>query len=216
MRSRVDHLVVGAEELASATAEMEARLGTPFDAGGTHPRMATHNRLLRLQEDRYLEVIASNPEATPERTRWFSLDAPETQARLAEGARPLCWVLAVEDVHAAKEICGYDPGPVLPMSRGDLRWQLTVPEDGRLVEGGVLPVLIEWPGGRNPAHRLTPSEVQLERLIVTHPDPKRIGRVLQTLGVPEEVSVAPGVPSVSFHLLTPGGTVVLESGPHEL
>ena len=113
--------------------------------------MGTHNRLLRLQADIYLEVIAANPAALPQRSRWFSMDAPKTKLRLGKGSHPLCWVLQVEDIHEATKNCGYNPGDVITMSRGDLEWQITVPKDGGLAEGGILPVLIHWPGGRNPA-----------------------------------------------------------------
>ena len=75
------------------------------------------------------------------------------------------------------------------MSRGDLEWQITVPKDGGLAEGGILPVLIQWPSGRNPAHRLTPSPVQLTHLEITHPSPSNIENILQRLGTPPEINI---------------------------
>ena len=78
-------------------------------------------------------------------------------------------MLQVEDIHEARKNCGYDPGEVITMSRSDLEWQITVPKDGGLAEGGILPVLIQLPGGRNPADRLTLSPVQLTHLEITHP-----------------------------------------------
>ena len=42
--------------------------------------MGTHNRLLGLGTNVYLEVIAIDTEAAPPaRPRWFSLDTPEMQ-----------------------------------------------------------------------------------------------------------------------------------------
>jgi hypothetical protein len=67
--------------------------------------MGTHNRLLRLQADFYLEVIAANPAGLPQRTRWFSMDDPKTKLRLSQGVHPLCWVLQVEDIHQARKNC---------------------------------------------------------------------------------------------------------------
>ena len=72
MTSQIDHLVLGAEDLSSATQALESGFGVPFDVGGAHPVMGTHNRLLRLQADIYLEVIAANPAASPHLKRWFS------------------------------------------------------------------------------------------------------------------------------------------------
>ena len=97
------------------------------------------------------------------------------------------------------------------MSRGDLEWQITVPKDGGLAEGGLLPVLIQWPGGRNPAHRLTPSHVQLIHLEITHPRPSIIENILQRLSAPPEVNITQGNPALCFHLNTPKGPVVLKS-----
>ena len=138
MTSQIDHLVLGAEDLSSATQALESDFGVPFNVGGEHPVMGTHNRLLRLQADIYLEVIAANPTALPQRTRWFSMDDPKTKLRLNKEIHPLCWVLQVEDIHQARKNCGYDPGEVINMSRGDLEWQITVPTDGGLAEGGHL------------------------------------------------------------------------------
>ena len=211
MTSQIDHLVLGAEDLSSATQALESDFGVPFDLGGKHPVMGTHNRLLRLQADIYLEVIAANPTALPQRTRWFSMDDPKTKLRLNQGIHPLCWVLQVEDIHQARKNCGYDPGEVINMSRGDLEWQITVPKDGGLAEGGLLPVLIQWPGGRNPAHRLTPSPVQLTHLEITHPNPSNIENILQRLGTPPEINITQGNPALCFHLNTPKGSFALKS-----
>ena len=45
----VDHLVVLAADLASGVAWCERTLGITPAAGGEHPLMGTHNRLLRLR-----------------------------------------------------------------------------------------------------------------------------------------------------------------------
>ncbi len=93
MTSQIDHLVLGAEDLSSATQALQSDFGVPFDVGGAHSVMGTHNRLLRLQADFYLEVIAANPAGLTQRTTWFSMDDPKTKLRLSQGVHPLCWVL---------------------------------------------------------------------------------------------------------------------------
>ncbi len=89
------------------------------------------------------------------------------------------------------------------MSRGDLEWQITVPKDGGLAEGGIFPVLIQWPGGRNPAHRLTPSPVQLIHLEITHPSPSNIENILQRLGDSAGNQHHPGQPCAVLSLEHP-------------
>jgi len=72
---QIDHLVVCAESLEEGAAFVEAKLGVAMSAGGKHALMGTHNRLLSLGAEAYLEVIAIDPEAGPPgRARWFGLD----------------------------------------------------------------------------------------------------------------------------------------------
>ena len=76
----IDHLVIGAAELDKATKQIQSFIKAEFLAGGKHPLMATHNRLIKLQKSIYMEIIAADPSASLPRNpmrknRWFSLDA---------------------------------------------------------------------------------------------------------------------------------------------
>lgn len=142
----LDHLVVGASTLEEGMAWIADRFGVTIGPGGRHPRMGTHNVVMQVGGGAYLEVIAVDPDAgPPEQPRWFDLDNPWVAAELARGPRLLTWVARVPapgriaDVDGAAGI-----GEPLAMSRDRLRWLITVPADGRLPCGGVLPTLIEW------------------------------------------------------------------------
>jgi catechol 2,3-dioxygenase-like lactoylglutathione lyase family enzyme len=63
MKSTLDHLAIVAPDLDSGCAFVSRVLGVDLQPGGAHPRMGTHNRLLRLGPDTYLEVIAIDPSA---------------------------------------------------------------------------------------------------------------------------------------------------------
>src|SRR5215211_7084386 len=63
MRTVFDHLVVAAARLDEGAAWVRERLGVEMNPGGRHPRMGTHNRLLRVGPGRYMEVIAVDPDA---------------------------------------------------------------------------------------------------------------------------------------------------------
>ena len=139
------------------------------------------------------------------------MNDPKTKLRLNKGIHLLCWVLQVEDIYQARKNCGYYPGEVINMSRGDLEWLITVPKDGGLAEGGISPVLIQWPGGRNPADRLTLSPVQLKHLEITHPSPSNIENILQRLSTTPEVKITHGKPTLCFHLNTPKGSFARKS-----
>ena len=50
--------------------------------------MGTHNKLLKLQSNIYLEVIANNPNVSkPSRQRWFSLDESGIKEKIKKSPR---------------------------------------------------------------------------------------------------------------------------------
>ena len=164
MKRELDHLVVAARSLEEGSAWVESALGAAPVAGGKHPLMGTHNRLLDIGRGRYLEVIAIDPEApAPARPRWFGLDDPATRARLERGPVLLGWVERTDDLEAA--LRDYpERVEVLEATRGDLAWRITVPPDGRLPCGGACATLIQWKGSAHPAGRLPPSGCELIEL----------------------------------------------------
>lgn len=158
---RLDHLVVAARTLDEGAAWVEAKLGVAMAGGGKHALMGTHNRLLRLDAGRYLEVIAIDPGAPPPgRARWFELDTPAMQARLAQGPALIHWVDRTGDLEAALE--SYPEAvEILSLSRGRYRWRMGVPRDGRLPAHGTVATLIEWQGGPHPWDALPETGVSL-------------------------------------------------------
>ena len=112
----IDHLVITAPSLAAGTEMVCEALGIRPQRGGVHVRMGTHNALLRLGEQLYLEIISVDPAASkPNRPRWFCLDelTPQSLPRLAT------WVVRTDDIHADRAACGGTHGNVEAMSRGD-------------------------------------------------------------------------------------------------
>lgn len=194
MHTVIDHLVIGAASLADGD-RLAARLGVELRPGGRHPRMGTHNRLLRLGKRQYLEVIAVDPDTPPpERPRWFGLDDPKVQEKLAERPRLLGWVARTDSMDEARGAAPDLFGPVESMSRGDLRWQITIRPDGTMPEGGVLPALIQWPEDIHPADALPEAGCRLEGLTLHHPRPElirtRLSEVLFVAGA-TTVTVTP-------------------------
>lgn len=204
-----DHIAIVAPTLDAGCAHVLAVLGVEPQPGGEHERMGTHNRLLRLGESLYLEVIAPNPAAPkPPRPRWFALDtlAPDAPPKLA------AWVARTGDIRAARAATDEALGHVESMSRGDLEWLITIPADGALPLGGAAPVLIEWHTDTHPALRLDDRGLALERLEIRHPDPARIERLLGTLAIDGPVAVVrepAAAPRLTAHIRTPRGLRVL-------
>ncbi len=190
---RLDHIVFAARSLAEGRAWMEDRLGVPAQGGGAHPGMGTHNALWRLGEA-YLEVLAIDPAAPPPtRARMFGLDLPAVRARLATGPALVAWVAATDDIEAARAaVPAVDFGPALALSRGDLSWRLTVPEDGAAPMGGVLPALIAWPPGAHPAARMPDAGLRLAAFSARTPQADAARAALAALGGDGILRVEPG------------------------
>lgn len=223
MNARLDHLVVLASTLEQGVAWCEATLGITPGPGGQHPLMGTHNRLFRIATvdypRAYFEIIAIEPGVRPQRdaSRWFDLDDGATQEALKrDGPRLAHFVASVPGVDAAVAALagqGVDRGEVLPASRptprGLLQWRITVRPDGARLFNGCLPTLIEW-GDNHPAAGMPESGVALQSLSVTHPQATQLEAAYSAVGL-EGVSLREGPANLCAQLLTPRGTVRLES-----
>jgi hypothetical protein len=208
----VDHLVVAANDLDEGVRWCEARLGVTPAAGGKHPLMGTHNRLIRIAgdgfADAYLEIIAIDREAAPPgRARWFGLDTID----LSAGPRLFHWVARSADIGAqlaALRSVGIDAGEPLDASRdtpaGRLHWRIAVRRDGALQFGGALPTLIEW-GERHPAAAMPASGVTLRSLTLRG----LTVRTLDALALRGVRVTSDHGPALSAQLDTPRGPVTL-------
>ena len=207
----LDHLVFGGATLAQAIEYVADLTGVAPRPGGRHVAMGTHNALVRLGARVYLELIAVDPSLPrPARPRWFDLDDDAMQAALGERPRLIHWVARTDDIGRAAANAKVDPGPVHPMSRGDYRWRITIPDDGRRPGGGVLPTLIQWDVAKHPADALPDDGASLVELAASHPAPETVRGALAALGLRDALRVTWGVaPRLAAMLRTPRGLVTL-------
>ncbi|MBI2720810.1 MAG: VOC family protein, partial [Bacteroidetes bacterium] len=134
-QSFIDHLVITAPDLNLGCDYIFQQLGIKPQPGGEHERMGTHNRLLKLGEALYLEIIAINPQSLPVgRPRWFELD------ELPADAKPklTTWVVRTNNIKKAGVLSPVSLGKIKTMSRGDLNWLITIPEDGVMSMNGMI------------------------------------------------------------------------------
>lgn len=185
----MDHLVYATPDLEATVREVTRLLGVRPAEGGRHVGLGTRNHLLGLGGRRYLEIIGPDPDQpAPGVPRPFGLDT-------LTGARLVTWAVEPADLDAtvaAAKDRGYDPGPVVPMSRrtpdGDLlEWRLTFPPEGNA--GGLVPFLIDWGATTHPTANL--PVVELTGFHGGHPDPAVVRTALAALGVELEVRHAP-------------------------
>jgi hypothetical protein len=175
----LDHIVVASLTLEEGVAHVERCLGVIVPPGGEHPLMGTHNHLMRLGDEIYLEILSPNPRVHPQRARWFGLDRSEFLAQLREAPRLITWVARVPDLGAALQNLP-EAGEIVKASRGDLSWLISVRADGAMPFDGAFPTLIQWPNGPHPSERMADLGCRLQRLEVAHPDANLIRGMLSS------------------------------------
>jgi hypothetical protein len=213
IKLKPDHIIYAVLDLETGMDTIEALLGERPIFGGQHPGKGSHNALLSLGEDVYLEVIASDPaQPEPATARSFGLDKL-TEARLAT------WAARTTDIEATiqqAKAAGYDPGDMVAggRTRDDglrLTWRnATRPEamKGETPPGDwLIPFIIDWGDTPHPA-ATTPGQSRLVSLQATHPDPDLIQGMLQALGL--DLVVTQGdEPALIATIDSPNGRVVL-------
>lgn len=215
MTTKIDHIVVGAATLADGVAYVKDKLGVDIPKGGEHPNMATHNHLMQLGNNTFLEIIAINPDGKPpKRPRWFGLDDPMVRASIVK-PRLLTWVVNTTDLMALQTNAAIDIGERTPLSRGDLNWFFMVPDDGRLLSAGTVPYALQWQTDEHPSANMAQLQCQLKQLRVYHPYADWYKNVLDSLQASALVSVHDIASTESAYMIanieTPAGAVELDS-----
>jgi hypothetical protein len=223
---RLDHLVISARTLDEGTQYVADTLGVAPAGGGAHPLMRTHNRLLNLWGGVYLEVIAVDPQAAEPadgaapRARLFALDDPATHARLEKGPYLSHWVARVD---RPKRLAAWQTqypqriAPIVPMTRGDFSWGLSVPDDGAFpawqgAGDGSTPSLIQWDTPRHPSAVLPETDIALKVLKAEHPQADAIAAQLHWLGAAHLIALEPteGAAALVAEFETPEGLRTLK------
>jgi hypothetical protein len=82
------------------------------------------------------------------------------------------------------------------LSAGNIRaaaahWLITIPADGASPLNGTAPALIEWQTQAHPAANLRDHGLSLAKLELFHPEPERVSRLLQSIGLEGPIAVLP-------------------------
>lgn len=192
-----DHLAVACTDLDEGAAAVQEALGVKLEPGGRHGYFGTHNRLLSLGRDTYLEVIAIDPDAPkPSVARWFDLDRFQGAPRLSN------WILRTEDLDATLAQARPGVGAPVALDRGRYRWRMAVPPDGRLPFDNLHPALMAW-DGPHPAADLPERFCRLYSLEVSHPQAEDLFHALDLSDA--RIELVEGPPGLRAVIKTPDG-----------
>ncbi|MBX2837204.1 MAG: VOC family protein [Gammaproteobacteria bacterium] len=218
----LDHIVIGAKSLEAGQAFIKERLGVEIPLGGEHTKMGTHNLLMQLGNHTFLEVISISDTLTPpDRPRWYGLDDPHVQFSLEREPMLLTWVVNSNNLQKLIQQASYSLGASEPISRGDLNWFFGLPEDGRLLAGGLLPYAMQWCTDQHPSQRMANLKCSLKSLTIAHPYPDWIHQALTSIDAQHLVELKKltdnQAPYFSVEISTPSGFKTLHSctGPSQ-
>jgi hypothetical protein len=221
MKTRIDHIVIGADSLAQGVDYVKNCLGVHIPYGGEHVKMGTHNHLMQLGDNIFFEVIAINPEAAPpNRPRWFGLDDPFIRQQIQIEPRLLTWVVNTDNLNELIGQASFTPGNPELLSRGNLSWHFGLPGDGRLLSGGMLPYAMEWETDNHPSVNMADLGCSFQGLEIYHPYPVWFQSALDSIGAADLIKITPlpknHPPYLAAHIGTPHGVKTMVSVDRKL
>ena len=162
---KIDHIVFGAISLEVGTQFIENKLETKLSDSGYHDFMGTHNRVLKIGKDVYLEVMSIDPSSQIlNHKRWFNLDSPILKEKLKQEPQVIGYVIEECDQNIRKNYL-----PFFKAIRGEYKWRFAMPKLENnilypgLIDNGVMPSLINWQSEK-PTNQMEDSQFELENI----------------------------------------------------
>jgi hypothetical protein len=185
----VDHILLGAGDLDAGIAEIEKKAGVRAAGGGSHPGAGTRNALVSLGTERYLEIIAPDPQQSGSISPRFAQLAGLKQPRLVG------WAVHTRDMEsvvrrlrdAGIAATGPNEGSRVRPDGKVLHWRTLVLKDDR---AGLMPFFIEWGSGTVHPSVDAPGGCKLASFEVESQNDGQLRDLYQKMGI--EVSVRPG------------------------
>ncbi len=159
---KLDHIVFGSLTLEEGTEFIENILQAKLSDIGYHKDMGTHNRVIRIGKNVYLEVVAIDPKIRILNDRiWFNLDNPNLQSKLKKSPQIIGYVIESKNINITKY---YDP--FFRASRNNYEWHFAMPTfrnnilDSEIIETGIIPSLITWKSEK-PINQMKENQFEL-------------------------------------------------------
>jgi len=88
----IDHIILAINNLEKGIAQFKERTGIEPVFGGVHPNSFTHNALVALDDETYIEIMAPRPDA---------LNVPGDFLKI-ENLTPLGWAVRTRNIERTK------------------------------------------------------------------------------------------------------------------
>jgi Glyoxalase-like domain len=195
----IDHIILAINNLDKGVEQFKALTGVEAAYGGIHPNSFTHNALVSLGGDTYLEIIAPRPDAQ---------NVPEEFSKY-DSLTPWGWAIRTRDIEATRlklKASGFDCSDNAPGSRSKpdgalLSWTTMMIKDQT-----DFPFFIEW--GKEVVHPSTssPKGCVLKSLSILSANEKSFVKLNSTLNL--GLKLSEGEFKIRLVIETPKGEVV--------
>ncbi|MDT3681893.1 MAG: VOC family protein [Trueperaceae bacterium] len=175
MPTAIDHLLFAGPDLPTLKQQLEQLSGLAPAGGGRHEGFGTHNALLGLDADRYLELMAPDP-ASPsgafaDAIAYLDGPALHTYCARVDDLGALCARARAVGLEATES-----PGSRVRPDGSLLEWTLTFVTGHPY--GGHFPFFIDWRGSAHPSAALR-AGLRLTALWLEHPDAAGLAKLLR-------------------------------------
>lgn len=213
---KIDHLLWGVADLETGCRRIAELTGVEPSPGGRHLGFGTHNVLLALGEECYLEIIARDPTQTELRgfaKHLATLDAP----------RLLTWAVRAPDVDVLVEKArrrGLQPGEIFTVSRSGpdgVRMSCRLVEIGGHDAGALVPFFIQFDAGIVHPARDAAAGCALLKLVLRSRRSRELARILRLLDLGDEIEIEQaGEEEIVAEVESPRGRVELRGYPSSI
>jgi catechol 2,3-dioxygenase-like lactoylglutathione lyase family enzyme len=203
-RPRIDHILLGVGDLDRGVEFLAKITGVRPVYGGKHPG-GTHNALLSLGDDTYLELIAIQP----------GVRAPEGWQHLIGLAEPspVGWAVSAPDAPALRQeleragfaLTAAEPGSRTTPSGQKLQWEAF----GVAETLEQAPFFIVWSTATAHPATTSPAGCKLRRFLISTPDAQKLQKLVHALSLPVEIAPA-ATAAFSLALDCPQGPVTFK------
>jgi len=185
---RIDHVIVGTNDLEAGIAEIERLTGVRPVVGGEHPGRGTRNALISLGAGTYLELLAPNPKEDV-----ASSDVAELRA--LKRLKPLGWAAGTDDPAAVRSALGSKDFDLSPQESGSRRrpdgsvieWETFSYEE---FEHPFAPFFIHWKRPDLHPSKTSPTGCRLTAMRFFDPRPETLAAALLPLKMSASVEKA--------------------------
>ena len=203
----IDHIVYVTQDLEAGIREITRMTGVSPVYGGKHPDQGTHNALMAIGDQQYLEILSPDPDnQNVSLPRWMGVDLPgePTISR---------WAVKSDNIRKDVRLLANIDEKFTHIKEGRrktsdgklLTWELSVPLPAPRIEA--VPFLIDWKDSAHPASSLN-CICRIATLQIYHPNPENIAPVLQQLQT--ELSIFPSdTMAIRLTLECPNGLISL-------